>query len=1001
MSKDCKKKLTCKTCKKPHPTVLHIQQKPKQDAQNAAQNPSASNKPPNDTSNNLVCGLTGAGSMSLVPVLVHSRETGITVETLDFLDNGSDAVFISEELQQQLNAKGETTKIQIRTVNNDNLADSVILSGLELSDINRENIIPLPEVFTIKQIPGNTQNIVMPDDIAKWEYLQEVKLDSTTQDNMHVGILIGNNVPKATEPLKVINSQHDGPYACHTPIGWIVYGIHKPANFTAGISVNRITVQESIESQLVKLHNHDFQESLADDMPEKSMKDNMFLTNVEETIKLTDQGHYEIGLPLEDKEVTFPNNRVQAQVRAAHLRRKLSENQTFYTDYKTTINDMIKKGYAERVPEEELDGQPGRTWYIPHHGVCHPKKNKLRVVYDCAASYKGVSLNKELLQGPDLTSSLHGVIMRFRKEPIALMGDIEAMFHQVMIPRKDRDLLRFLWWQDSSIERPIEEYRMCVHPFGATSSPAIANFALKRTAETARSHYGHEVIDTMLHNFYVDDCLRSVPTEAEAIRLVKDLKDVCRRGGFRLTKWLSNNREVLKTIPQEDRVKNIRSLDLNRDPLPAERALGMRWKVESDTFGYSIDLQERPATRRGILSTVSSVYDPLGLIAPVILPAKHILQSLCQQKLGWDQPIPCGYLIRWQEWLKEITKLSEFEVDRCLKPPHTVKAQLHHFCDASEVGYGTVTYLRTVTEDDKVHCSLLMSKSRVAPLKKISIPRLELTSATVAVKVNQMIVREFDIGLPTETFYWTDSMTVLRYINNSSARFHTFVANRVAVIQDGSEPSQWRYVNTTSNPADECSRGLSVVNFLRNTRWTQGPDFLYGPESEWPKNAADLDDADTELSDDPEVKQKITVASVHVAEESASTVDKLLEYHSSWYRLKRAVSWVLRVKKFLLQKVKDRRKKQLPEHHNQEQQQDEENTNTHVSEENKEPETSCIGRLTLSDLQEAERAVIRYVQQRAFHEEIKAMSKLQVDNPENQSMARSAHSVKKSSPLSK
>ena len=403
----------------------------------------------------------------------------------------------------------------------------------------------------------------------------------------------------------------------------------------------------------------------------------------------------------------------------------------------------------------------------------------------------------------------------------------------------------------------------------------------------------------------------------------------------------------MKTIPQVDKVKNIRSLDLNRDPLPAERSLGMRWKVESDTFDYSIDLQEKPATRRGILSIVISVYDPLGLIAPVILPAKHILQSLCQQKLGRDQSIPCGYLIRSQEWLKEITKMSEFELDRCLKPPHTVKAQLHHFCNASEVGYGTVTYLRTVTEDDKVHCALLMSKSRVAPLEKISIPRLKLSSATVAVKVNQMIVREFDIGLPTETFYWTDSMTVLGYINNSSARFHTFVANRVAVIQDGSESSQWRYVSTTSNPSDECSRGLSVVNFLRNTRCTQGPDFLYGPESEWPQNAADLDDADTELSDDPEVKQKITVASVHAAEESASTLDRLMEYYSSWYCLKRAVSWVLRVKKFLLQKVKVWRKVQLPENHKQEQQQDEENTNTCVSEENKEPDISCIGRLTV------------------------------------------------------
>ena len=234
------------------------------------------------------------------------------------------------------------------------------------------------------------------------------------------------------------------------------------------------------------------------------------------------------------------------------------------------MNDVIQKGYAEKVPVEEIAGPEGRTWYIPHHGVFHPRKNKLRVVYDCAASYKGFSLNKELLQGPDLTSSLVGVLIRFREEPIALMGDIEAMFHQVKVPPKDRDLLRFLWWQDNSIEKPLQEYRMCVHLFGATSSPACSNYALRKTAEEASSQYGPEVTNTILRNFYVDDCLRSVSSEAEAIDLVKNLREACSVGGFNLTKWLSNSREVLKSIPQGDRAKDVRSLDLSQDPLPSK-----------------------------------------------------------------------------------------------------------------------------------------------------------------------------------------------------------------------------------------------------------------------------------------------------------------------------------------------------------------------------------------------------------------------------------------------
>ena len=321
-------------------------------------------------------------------------------------------------------------------------------------------------------------------------------------------------------------------------------------------------------------------------MPAKSMKDKMFLANVEETIKLTDQGHYEIGLPLEDKGVTFPNK---------ECKHKYEQHTWWENCLKTRhFTLIIRQPSMIRSRKATQKGYRRKSYMtsLEEHGTYHT------MVYVTLRRTSSVwyTIVPRVIRASHWTKSSckaqisQAVFMELlwdsEKEQIALMGDIEAMFHQVTIPRKDRDLLRFLWWQDSSIERPIEEYRMCVHPFGATSSPAIANFALKRTAETARSHYGHEVIDTMLHNFYVDNCLRSVPTEAEAIRLVKDLKDVCRTGGLRLTKWLSNNREVLKTIPQEDRVRNIRNLDLNRDPLPAERALGMRWKVESDTFGY-------------------------------------------------------------------------------------------------------------------------------------------------------------------------------------------------------------------------------------------------------------------------------------------------------------------------------------------------------------------------------------------------------------------------------
>lgn len=189
-------------------------------------------------------------------------------------------------------------------------------------------------------------------------------------------------------------------------------------------------------------------------------------------------------------------------------------------------------------------------FYIPHHGVYHPKKRKLRVVFDCTASFQGRSLNGELLQGPDLTNTLVGVLLRFREEPIAMMADIESMFYQGNVPEEDADLLRFLWWPNGKLDEPLEEFRMTVHLFGATSSPSVASYALRRTAEDHKDTASPEAVQTVLRCFYVDDCLISLATENDAVTLASDLRTLCARGGFILTKWMSHSRKVLMSIPQ-------------------------------------------------------------------------------------------------------------------------------------------------------------------------------------------------------------------------------------------------------------------------------------------------------------------------------------------------------------------------------------------------------------------------------------------------------------------
>jgi hypothetical protein len=212
----------------------------------------------------------------------------------------------------------------------------------------------------------------------------------------------------------------------------------------------------------------------------------------------------------------------------------------------------------------------------------------------------------------------------------------------------------------------------------------------------------------MKQNFYVDDCLQSVDTVHQAKDLIKGLRAACASRGFHLTKFTANRRAVIQSIPEEERSKEVKTLDLSSDKLPLERALGVQWCAESDTFGFRITMSDKPFTRRGLLSLVSSIYDPLGFIAPFTLTAKRILQDLCREKdLGWDDEPPESYRKRWTKWRSELSMLEKLQVDRCLKSPgfgEVISREIHTFSDASSTGYGAVAYLRVRDNDDNIHC---------------------------------------------------------------------------------------------------------------------------------------------------------------------------------------------------------------------------------------------------------------------------------------------------------
>ena len=452
----------------------------------------------------------------------------------------------------------------------------------------------------------------------------------------------------------------------------------------------------------------------------------------------------------------------------------MDKDKTLKEKYITGMHDLFDKGYAERVCKKDLLRSDGAVWYLPHHPVFSPQKpEKTRIVYDCAAKYQGTSLNDNIHQGPDLTNKLIGVLLKFRQEPVALMAGIQEMFHQVHVTTEDRDVLRFLWWdQDDSSKEPLV-YRMTVHLFGGVWSPSCSSYALRRTAHDHQQDYSVDVINTIQNNFYVDDCLKSVASDDRAVQLVQELCELLAKGGFRLTKWVSTSREVLKSIPESERAKDVKCLDLDRENLPIERALGVLWDVQPDTFKFKINMKEKPPTRRGLLSMVSSIYDPLGFVGPYVLLAKMLFQELCRRKVGWDDRMSQDVLDQWLRWLQDLPLLEQFSLPRCVRPPDfgtVVLCQLHHFSDASEKGYGAVTYLRMVDDLGGVYCCLLMSKSKLTPLKIKTIPRLELATAVVSVKLEKLMRQQLEIPVH-ESLVWTDSMIVLNYIMSQDKRF--------------------------------------------------------------------------------------------------------------------------------------------------------------------------------------------------------------------------------------
>ena len=886
-SKACKSPHSCRKCKGKHPLCLHDD-----DFKGIAKNTTAKVLLVNNNVESCQAHATSfrvnntkalpATSLTL-PVWLSSKDNPDN-ETLVYalVDSQSDTTFVDQTLAEQLNLSPrfkETTRLNVKTLSTtDGSSTSIVcdkITNLRVRGYMDNTYVDLPASYTVNHIPFQQETVPTCETAKHWRHLQHIADQIPPLLNCEPGILIGFDCSHAFLPRECIAGDDTEPFAVKTDLGWGIIG-SATHSVPAKSICNRITTKEVplvSPSDAVKALERDFENDKHADKA-ISQDDLQFLHILENGIIREEDGRCKMPLPFKFKQVpTLPNNRCTAVKRLDHLKQKFIKNKDLQSEYTLFMEDILKNGDAEEV---SLSPGNGQEWYIPHHGVFHPRKGKLRVVFDCSAKFQNTCLNDHLLPGPNLINSLVGTLCRFRQHPVAVTCDVERMFHQFRVSEDHRDFLRFLWWKNGDLTKEPSTFRMKVHLFGATSSPGCANYGLKYLARQNEDRFptGAKFIQ---EDFYVDDGCSSKETDKEAIKLVQEATAVCKEGGLRLHKFMSNSRTVLDQIPPSERASNMQTLDLSFEELPAERTLGMQWSIQSDSIRFSFSPAEKPATRRGVLSTVASLYDPLGLLAPFVLAGKRILQEACLKGTKWDDLIPKDLQTEWENWKKDCTILKRLSIPRCYFPIplSCIKTvQLHHFSDASFGGYGMCTYLRALTMDNQVHCSLVVAKSRVAPTKVTSIPRLELTAALVSAEIGHTIKEELTLPIDEE-FYWTDSKVVLGYINNDARKFHIFVANRVQKIRDLTNPSQWFYITTESNPADMASRGLTAAEIQRST-WLSGPAFLL--ESQLKSSQEPTPQLQT---GDPEVR----VISLRTQVSCLFDLDARLSHFSRWRRV--------------------------------------------------------------------------------------------------------------------
>lgn len=834
----CESKLSCLICNKKHHTAIHLNNTNQNDKQ-LFPSPVQNSHPTSDSNSSAVCTNTNLISsniernhtndlpaIAILPTaVVNVRDTfGNQHSVRILLDSGSMSNFITTKCANKLGL--HITRVQSSVTGIGGISRDVKgVTQFQFNSIIHSNDIYTVDAFVLERITSKLPTVNLSTSLVnkcRDFQLADINFHVPGDIDCLMGINIFNQVigtdKICIEPGKIS--------AIHTSLGYVIMGSGTIDYSQINNSLCSISEYPPLELTLKKFWELENIPNATHTSIEDKKCEYIFCS----THTRDSTGRYTIHLPFSmNPELSLGDSLFTARRRFIKLENKLQNNPVLKEGYNAVIREYLNKDYLV------LSNESVNNYYLPHNAVVRDDKitSKIRITVDGGSkSSSGKSLNDILYTGSNLQTNIFSLLLELRLYPVAMTADIEKMFFQVMVAKEHQKYQSILFRFDP--QEPLLTYQFKRISFGLTCSPYLAMRTIQKLVEEESSNFPL-ASQYIPRNLYMDDYLGSVENISIAKQLIKELIGLFQAGGFNLTKWLTNIPELNNFIPEPLRAQK----DISFDDESHTKVVGLMWKPLEDYFYFHSrleDLTSEVCTKRIILSTTARYYDPLGLISPMVTYLKLLVQDCWKAGLDWDEPATGAIQRCWNDFISSARFLNSLKIPRHIGIHTGAYINLLGFADSSEKCYGASVYVAVSTDPDTEGISsLFCSKSKLAPLSNKSLPRLELCACVLLAKLMKSVVDTISARCNiNEINLFTDSTVTLSWIHSPSYRWQTFVANRVAAIQELFPAKFWRHVTSEDNPSDVISRPLTAKGLLKNQLWFRGPSWASLPTSQWP-----------------------------------------------------------------------------------------------------------------------------------------------------------------------